>query len=667
MLVYVDDLLVSSLSPKGIEDVRSSLETSLKVKTTGAISSSRGEGGSLMFLGRQVIRPQKSPNVFVRVPPQYLEELFTNEPFCADLKASPVPPDLLAILEKGQKDPASVNILSDEAASRYKKIVGKLAWRAQSRPDHARFISLLATGQADPTNLHENTLRKYLRFVRTVAHMYQQYPANSASVPFYDGLRGVSDASWGSSDSEKRRSISGGAIFWKGSLLKGYSRLQHCVTLSSCESEVIAVCQISQECIGLRHLVEFLESFTSPDELSKFHSSDITMIRFDQVGSNNGRESYPIIVFSDSQSGLAALQNQGLSRRVRHMSLATCFVQSLVEAGHLVLTWISGKLCVADLLTKILNRESTEFHRLQLGITEVTAPESWQFELRKKSKNDSKVPTTQSKTDAKGSELTDEQSCVDVDEGIESFKVSLSEPNGAVLHEFSMILDELRSEIQADRISHVLVELFTSGDAGFSQIKGIKKFASLGVIPVTKNHPMHVVQQLLTTWLDSMCSKHHNLLVMVWSSPPCTGGPVLNLIGKSRRTELQGKHLREFEQLMKSSEDVMETGHIRCLELSRSCAYWNHELVQSFCQCFMMRFISEFPRCSYLEKDVLTARHTYRVASTIKLCEPRECMCQGHQALNHQRLESLAQYPSSMAVQISTWFLGRTRALVAAS
>ena len=119
MLVYVDDLLVSSLSPKGIEDVRSSLETSLKVKTTGAISSSRGEGGSLMFLGRQVIRPQKSPNVFVRVPPQYLDELFTNEPFCAD----PVPPDLLAILEKGQKDPASVNILSDEAASRYKKIV----------------------------------------------------------------------------------------------------------------------------------------------------------------------------------------------------------------------------------------------------------------------------------------------------------------------------------------------------------------------------------------------------------------------------------------------------------------------------------------------------------------------------------------------------------------
>ena len=66
------------------------------------------------------------------------------------------------------------------------------------------------------------------------------------------------------------------------------------------------------------------------------------------------------------------------------MSLATCFIQSLVESGHLVLRWISGKLCVADLLTKILNREATEFHRCQIGITERTAPESWQFESKKK-------------------------------------------------------------------------------------------------------------------------------------------------------------------------------------------------------------------------------------------------------------------------------------------
>ena len=33
---------------------------------------------------------------------------------------------------------SSVAVLTDEAASRYRKLVGKLAWWAQSRPDHAR-------------------------------------------------------------------------------------------------------------------------------------------------------------------------------------------------------------------------------------------------------------------------------------------------------------------------------------------------------------------------------------------------------------------------------------------------------------------------------------------------------------------------------------------------
>ena len=174
---------------------------------------------------------------------------------------------------------------------------------AQSRPDHARFLSLLSIGQATPTNIHENMLRKYLRFVRSVAHLYQEYPANSTSISFYDGITGVSDASWGSSDAEQWRSISGGVIYWKGSVIKGYSRVQHCITLSSCESEVIAVCQISQECIGLRHLVEFLENFADPSELARFHEKDIA---FDQIGStrnipNHCVFGFPIVFGSTSK------------------------------------------------------------------------------------------------------------------------------------------------------------------------------------------------------------------------------------------------------------------------------------------------------------------------------------------------------------------------------
>ena len=73
----------------------------------------------------------------------------------------------------------------------------------------------------------------------------------------------------------------------------------------------------------------------------------------------------------------------------------TCFIQSLVENGHLVLVWIPGKLCVSDLLTKILNRDLTEFHRAQIGILEVTAPEVWKVMTGKELKKN-KVTTKKS-------------------------------------------------------------------------------------------------------------------------------------------------------------------------------------------------------------------------------------------------------------------------------
>ena len=159
-------------------------------------------------------------------------------------------------------------------------------------------------------------------------------------IDYYDGLIAISDASWGSSDVEKRRSVSGGLIFWRGCVVKSFSRLQGCVTLSLCEAEVASVCQVAQECIGLRHLVEYLDSFADMTEPQKFQQESFAAMQFDQIGSSGTRDYFPVLLYSDSQSCVAVLQNQGLSRRVRHISLATCYVQSLVENGHMVLVWI---------------------------------------------------------------------------------------------------------------------------------------------------------------------------------------------------------------------------------------------------------------------------------------------------------------------------------------
>ena len=141
VVIYVDDLLVGSISLKGVSDVREALQEKLKVKTTGT-------------LGQHIVRPVGSSDILLRVPPEYLKGLFMSDPFCCGPKSSDTPPDLLQVLEKGVKDHNCVQPLSDEAAARYKRVIGKLSWWAQSRPDQAGFLSILATGQGTPSNLH---------------------------------------------------------------------------------------------------------------------------------------------------------------------------------------------------------------------------------------------------------------------------------------------------------------------------------------------------------------------------------------------------------------------------------------------------------------------------------------------------------------------------------
>ena len=127
VMIYVDFLLVGSISTKGIDDVRNALQETLKVKTTGSLTYASGAGGTIVFLGRHIIRPAGTSDILLRVPPEYLKELFTNDPFCCELKPSDKPPDLLGMLEAGVKDPKLLKPLSDEAAVRYKRIIGKLS------------------------------------------------------------------------------------------------------------------------------------------------------------------------------------------------------------------------------------------------------------------------------------------------------------------------------------------------------------------------------------------------------------------------------------------------------------------------------------------------------------------------------------------------------------
>ena len=161
---------------------------------------------------------------------------------------------------------------------------------------------------------------------------------------------------------------------------------------------------------------------------------------------------------------------------------------------------------------------------------------------------------------------------------------------------------------------------------------------------------------------------HPDLLVLCWCSPPCTGGcPILNLIQPPRRSEIQEQRLKEFFALMTACEPIVECGQIKCLELSKVCSYWSHNSVQAYCRMWGLRYVCDVPRCSYDNEVTVTAKHLYRIASSIVMFAPRQCTCLKHMPLNSQSLEGLGKYPPAFVSDVVSWFRTVTRSSIAAA
>ena len=336
MLCYVDDLILCG-SSEAIKLVTDTMNSELKIKETGRITQT---GGRIVFLGREIER--QGEHLRMRVPPKYMETLFETD-FCKDLKVLSTPPDLVKIIEKGRSDPGKDSLLTEAAAMRYRAVLGRIAWWGQSRPDLARWMSILSQGQSKPTACFEHALRQVIRFLRSQYLCWQYYgpgseipDAGPARIDIY------ADASWAPQASLGRRSVSGIAIFYRGCLIKGISRVQGCVSLSSCEAELRSILTAVQESEGIATLIEQL--------------------------ANRKME---LVLHTDSSSAKAVLLNRGLSRRVRHLDIAVCYLQERIqEAGSLKVVWCPTSAMVADILTKCLGLELFGRHQGALGIFE---------------------------------------------------------------------------------------------------------------------------------------------------------------------------------------------------------------------------------------------------------------------------------------------------------
>ena len=342
-LAYVDDLLIASTSQSGVEFIHKALSAVLKVKVTGRLN----EDGQLEFLGRLI--KLDGSNIALGVKPEYVRSVFSafgwTEKDLEKVKPSAATPDIRSIYD--EEDPENPSKpLTQEAAGRYRSCLGKIGWLTQTRTDVTYFHSMLSRGQSAPRQVHEEALRKFLRWLVGCPLLDQLFPFGDDTTLENEGATLVAfcDSNWASEKSTGRKSTSGGVIYLVAGpywyCVKGYSRLQSVVALSSAEAELFAIAEAAKEIAGLGQLIEHIW----------------------------GQLAKPLAIYTDSASARQIAGMEGFLRRMRHVDLRLCFVQDRVHEGELVINGVSGLENVSDLLTKNLNRQQTLKHTAALGL-----------------------------------------------------------------------------------------------------------------------------------------------------------------------------------------------------------------------------------------------------------------------------------------------------------
>ena len=130
------------------------------------------------------------------------------------------------------------------------------------------------------------------------------------------------DSDWG-----VRFSVSGCLVFYHGCLIHWFSKMRKSVSLSSAEAEYFGAMMASRDLIWIRDLLVDL------------------LIRLDG----------PSIIWSDSKSAVDMAFDPVSFKQTKHIMRAAEFLRDLVARQVALLRHVSGRVMLADLLTKAVS------------------------------------------------------------------------------------------------------------------------------------------------------------------------------------------------------------------------------------------------------------------------------------------------------------------------
>ena len=151
-------------------------------------------------------------------------------------------------------------------------------------------------------------------------------------------LKGYADAD--GSMAEDRHAISGYAFLLHGGAVSWAAKRQEIVSLSTTESEYVAVTHASKEALWLRSLITQL---------------------FDN-------KLDPTPLFSDNKSAIALTKDHQYHPRTKHIDIRFHFIRWIIENGSICLIYCPTDDMLADTLTKALPSPKVKHFAVELGL-----------------------------------------------------------------------------------------------------------------------------------------------------------------------------------------------------------------------------------------------------------------------------------------------------------
>ena len=215
----------------------------------------------------------------------------------------------------------------EKLMKKYGSLYGALLHASKYRPEILAAMGLLGSALTFPTE------QLYMHLVRVLVYLLRTRSLGitySAHAPHAHTLRARADSNW-----SETRSTTGFVIFLAGATINNGSRRQHCISMSSCEAELIALAETAIELIHTDATLEFV----------------------------GHRREGPIVVGTDNKGAYDLCHRFTSAQNSRHIDRKLFKMREMRGAGVVTVELIPTAINPADIFTKILLRQTFEKHR----------------------------------------------------------------------------------------------------------------------------------------------------------------------------------------------------------------------------------------------------------------------------------------------------------------